>query len=62
MNTIKMKNKSAVEQLKDRLINIFSTDTSKKKFDKKDFENEAKKVRNTFNHANENSLPSRNLA
>ena len=61
MDKTKMKNRSAVEQLKDRLVNIFAEDTTAKTFDKKNFETEAKRVRDTFNDNDENPLPPRNL-
>jgi hypothetical protein len=61
MKKIKMKSKTAVEQLKDQLIDISSEDNTTKTFDKKSFENEAKKVKDTFCDTDENLLPSRNL-
>jgi hypothetical protein len=61
MNKTKMKNKSAVEQLKDQLVDISATDKTAKTFDKKNFENEARKVKDTFCDTDENPLPSRNL-
>lgn len=47
-------NKTASELLKEKLIELTSVNTAKETFNLKDFESEAKKVRETFEKENEN--------